>query len=138
MVQDKPVQGAHTHKKLLRFQHPLCPVTAVQRAFHILKLPPDAPAFVSDEFGTPMTGKMFNSRFKELIKKCGLDPSAYSSHSFRRGSATWALQCGIPGEVVMYMGDWKSAAYLAYLDKMPQLVFDKYMGQFVSKLPSHF
>ena len=41
-----------------------------------------------------------------------------SSHSFRRGGAVWLLSCKVPGEVIKVMGDWKSKAYLAYLDQL--------------------
>ena len=40
----------------------------------------------------------------------------YAAHSFRRGRATWALQCGLATDVVRVLGDWKSDAYLAYID----------------------
>ena len=49
-----------------------------------------------------------------------------SSHSFRRGGATWALSCGVPGGIVKLLGDWKSAEYLVYLDQIPQTVLDRY------------
>ena len=121
-------------KKMFRINHPLCPVRAVWRAFQKVDLPPGYPAFVCDLKGNRMTGPMFNKLFKHRIKLCGLNPANYSSHSFRRDSATWALQCGVPGEIVQHMGEWKSAAYLAYVDRMPQLVYDKYMYQCLSKL----
>lgn len=87
-------------------------------------------------FNKTMTGKAFNKTFKDLVKLCKLNPQNYASHSFWRGSATWALQCGVPGEIVQQMGDWKSSAYLAYLDQMPQSVHDKYMRLCLSKLVS--
>ena len=42
--------------------------------------------------------------------------SAISGHSFRRGGATWAFKCGIPGEIIQEIGFWKSDAYLRYLE----------------------
>ena len=41
--------------------------------------------------------------------------NAYSSHSLRRDGASWAIQCGIPSDIIKLMGDWKSDAYLRYL-----------------------
>ena len=114
-------------KKVFSISNTLCPVKALKQAFSAVSLPSNAPAFVIDQLGTPMTGSVFNKHLKDLIAGCGLNPVEYASHSFRRGSATWALQCGVPGEIVQHMGDWKSQAYLAYVDRMPQSVYDDYM-----------
>ena len=46
----------------------------------------------------------------------GRDPSRYSSHSFRRGGATWAFGCEVSPELIQIHGDWKSEAYKRYLD----------------------
>ncbi|CAC5393969.1 unnamed protein product [Mytilus coruscus] len=46
----------------------------------------------------------------------GINSSQYSGHSFRRGGASFALECGLPGEVIQAHGDWRSDAYKAYLD----------------------
>ena len=121
--------------KLFKCSHMLCPVTAVLHAFSLCSLPGKAPAFVVNSSGAPMCSRMFNTLFKILVQKCGKSPSEYSSHSFRRGSATWALQCGIPGEVIQQMGDWKSSCYKQYLDQVPTLVHDHYRKVFINCLP---
>ena len=123
---------------LLPFNHLLSPGAAVNHAFRVCRLPPDAPAFVSCELGTPMTGSNFNTTLKQLVKRMGLDPSTYSSHSFRRGGASWALRCGIPGEIVQQLGDWQSDCYKQYLDQLPQQVHDHYRRLFIKHLlPVH-
>ena len=114
----------------------LCAFSALLRAFQKLWLPPNSPAFVMDSAGTPLTGPAFNKRLKERVALCGEDPGMFGSHSFRRGSATWALCCGVPGEVVKLWGDWKSSAYLDYLDHLPQRVHDDYLQLFSSCLPT--
>jgi hypothetical protein len=121
--------------KLPVLNTPLCPFSALLAAFQKILLPPNSPAFVMDSAGTPLTGPAFNKRLKELVAVCGEDPSTFGSHSFRRGSATWALCCGVPGEVVKLWGDWKSSAYLDYLDHLPQRVHDDYVNVFASSLP---
>lgn len=113
----------------------LCPVTALMSAFRASDLPSDAPAFVSDSSGTPLHSALFIRRLKEAVRACGKDPKLYASHSFRRGSATWALSCGVPGELVKSMGDWKSTVYLDYLDDLPDRVWYDYMRQFSASLP---
>jgi hypothetical protein len=40
-----------------------------------------------------------------LIKEIGEDPKQYSSHSFRRGGATWAFSSNIPSELIQLYGD---------------------------------
>jgi len=116
--------------------HPLCPVSALGSAFKLVPLPDEAPAFVTTLDGTPMTAGQFERKFQALVAMCGYNKKDFSGHSFRRGSACWALQCGVPGEIVQQMGDWKSNAYLVYLDKLPQSVHDKYLKLFSDSLPS--
>ena len=40
----------------------------------------------------------------------------YRGHSFRQGAATFAFNCGVPGELIQNFGDWASDAYKAYLE----------------------
>lgn len=107
--------------------HPLCPVTAVLKMFHAVgPADPRAQAF-------PMTGAAFNRKLRSLTANSGL-----SSHSFRRGGATFALgSASIPSELVKSWGDWRSVCYLVYLDQMPQAVMDHYREQFARALPTH-
>ena len=98
--------------------HPLCPVTAITNA---LILSPGAnpmgPAFLASHTQnmTPFPPSRFVQVLKRLLGSLGLPASEYSGHSFRRGSATWALAHGLPGETIKILGDWKSDAYMAYL-----------------------
>ena len=123
--------------KLLCFDHVLSPVPAIHHAFRLCPLPKNAPAFVSCPTGKAMTGNEFNMKLKQLLFIGGQDPSRFSSHSFRRGGACWALQCGVPGEVIQQFGDWKSDAYKDYLDQIPRRVHDDYRQLMISKLPSN-
>lgn len=83
-----------------------------------------------DSQALPLKGSVFNARIKTLA-----GPS-FSSHSFRRGGATFALSLGIPGEIIKLWGDWKSTAYLAYIDQVPQSVLDRYRTVFARSLLS--
>ena len=123
------------HVKLPLLNTQLCPVNALVAAFRSTQLPRHAPAFVVNASGTPMTGRVFTDRLKEAVARCGEDPAQFASHSFRRGSATWALSCGVPGELVKSMGDWKSTVYMYYLDDLPDSVWTAYMHQFSNHLP---
>lgn len=79
----------------------LCPVTALQRLFSLVPAPPEAFAFSYEErVGarlTPLTHRLFVSHFKAQLPYVGVDPTKYAGHSFRRGGATFAFQCGAPG-----------------------------------------
>ena len=121
--------------QLCKLEHALCPVSAILYAFKLCPLHSSAPAIVCNRAGLPMDSYTFNCLLKKLVKKCGRSPHDYSSHSFRRGSATWALQCGIPGEVIQQMGDWKSDCYRQYLDQLPSSVHSHYRRLFASRLP---
>lgn len=120
----------------LQRDHPLCPCKAIRNAFDLVKLPKDCPAFVSDSKGSPLTASVFARHFRKLLSQCGIHDPSYSSHSFRRGSACWALQCGIPGEIVQQLGDWKSSAYKDYLDDLPHSNKEEYTRLFAERLPS--
>jgi hypothetical protein len=120
---------------LPRLHHPLCPVTALRRALQKCPLPSSAPAFVTNILGTPMTGSWLGAKLRTIVRRVGLDPRLYTSHSFRRGSAVWALQCGVPGEIVKQMGDWKSECYHQYLDQLPVSIHLHYRKLFGSMLP---
>ena len=43
-------------------------------------------------------------------------PRLYRGHSFRRGAASFAFHCGVPGELIQVFGDWASDAYKVYLE----------------------
>ena len=56
------------------------------------------------------------SCLRKCLLKTVLDPSQFSGHSFQRGGASFALQCGIPAEWIKLQGDWAINAYERYLD----------------------
>lgn len=120
-------------------KHPLCPVTAL---LHYLTLtssaPIDGPAFVLPR-GThgfvPFTPTDFVSRLRSLLARLGQCPGHFAAHSFRRGGASWALQCGMPPDIVRVLGDWRSDTYLKYID-IPLTSRVKFAQTFSKTLPS--
>ena len=64
----------------------------------------------------PLTQHQFTEKLKTCLTKMGLDASQYSGHSFRRGGAQFALQCGLSTELIKLQGDWKSNACERYLE----------------------
>ena len=78
----------------------------------------ESPAFVKGSPGklTPVLYGWFMKKLKGVLLSCGQKPDRFGSHSLRRGGASWALRCGLSGDMIRILGDWKSDAYRAYLD----------------------
>jgi hypothetical protein len=113
-------------------------VHALQRLLvATLDASPSSPVFLRLEKGnlTPVLYGWFTDKLKGLLQICLSDYKDYGSHSLRRGGATWALQCGVPTEVIRIMGDWHSDAYKAYLE-VPIKQKLVYIKQLATGLPT--
>ena len=87
----------------------LCPVTTLSRLFSVVPGRPDDFAFSYPDISgrlTTFTHISFVSRFKESLSRIGLNPAQYAGHSFRRGGATFAFQCGATPAQIKEQGDW--------------------------------
>lgn len=95
----------------------LCAVHWVSRHFAECPAPPTAQAFRMPKNGNsiPLTYWFYLSVLKFVCARVGLDPANYSTHSLRRGGATFLRMCGAPIEVIKERGDWKSDAVDLYL-----------------------
>jgi hypothetical protein len=104
----------------------LCPVTALQRLFSAVASGPEDFAFsYPDQTGRLQTlweslvlkrpTKDLWVQVKTKLSHIGMDSARYAGHSFRRGGATFAFQCGASPAQIKEQGDWKSSAYLLYL-----------------------
>ena len=100
-------------------QSVLCPVAAISQAFALVpgaSLGHQAFCFLgSDSRICVFTYKAFMKLFKSLLARIGCRPREFGSHSFRRGGASFALQSGVPLDVISIMGDWRSDAMFCYL-----------------------
>ena len=76
-----------------------------------------SPLFRYVENGTPvaLTQAKFVSKLRQSLADPGFPADQYSGHSFRRGGAQFALQCGLPVELIKLQGDWNSNVYERYL-----------------------
>lgn len=63
----------------------------------------------------PLSPSTPNHRVKEFVRRIGLDPSRYGSHSCRRGGTTSAAKRGIPAHKLKLHGRWKSDAVWDYI-----------------------
>lgn len=113
----------------------LCPVTAYVSMCKKVNAKSDDPLF-SLPNKKYITYSKFQLKLREIVSNLHLDPQLFSSHSFRRGGATFAFQSGVPADLIQLHGDWRSDAYKKYLaftidDKI--LVSEK-MRQHILKL----
>ena len=94
-----------------------CPVHAYRRMCKLNPLPAKFPAFsvYSKKAVVPITYNQFQQKLRTLIRKVGLNPKLFSSHSFRRGGATLATKSGVSPHFIQLMGDWKSDVYKQYI-----------------------
>lgn len=92
----------------------LCPVSAYYKMCSMIKAKSEDPLFKlpNRKF---VTYRDFQKKLKSLISRIGLNPNLFSSHSFRRGGASWAFQSKVPADLIQWQGDWKSDAYKKYL-----------------------
>ena len=103
----------------------LCPVRMLDWYFSSTPAQPLDPAFLCYRGGKrqAFTYGMIMYWIRVWVQVFGFDASQFSSHSLRRGGAQWAARCGIPAHIIKLLGDWRSDAYLCYIDLTLQ---DKY------------
>ena len=120
LVHTKTIQFGRRrlHIPLLRADSVLCPVKAFARTRSFIKVLKHIPAFVFMEDGKLkwLTTSIFIRTFRAIISRAGFQASDFTGHSFRRGGATWAFQCGMPGELIQICEDWVSDSYRRYLE----------------------
>ena len=92
----------------------LCPVMAYRIMCEKVRVIDTKPLF-SLSRNNYITYSKFQIKMRQLIEKIGLDPEVFSTHSFRRGGATFAFKSGVSSELIQLHGDWKSDAYKNYL-----------------------
>ena len=92
---------------------PLCPVT-ILKALLSFKGRRSDPLFKSRS--GIMTYAQFNKKLKWVARKAGYKINTFSSHSLRRGGATWAYRSGVPENLIKLLGDWRSEAVRQYFE----------------------
>lgn len=110
--------SSRTHQAVLpSYQnHPLCPVAALKNFMRLAgAVDADAPFFSTPAVTSVFSSNTFRSRLSELLKGIELPATSFSSHSLRRGGATWLLSAGVPLERIKLLGDWRSDAVSTYL-----------------------
>ena len=96
----------------------ICPVATLQCHFKTFsKRTSNSPAFLIQDNSCVRSLTVCDlwAAIKDLVTLLCLDPTLYSTHSLRRGGATFAFSSGIPSELIKLQGDWHSQAYEVYL-----------------------
>lgn len=80
-------------------------------------VPPKFSAFSYQIAGVPhvITQSMYQQYLKSFLSKLGIDSSSFSSHSVRRGSASFMFESSVPNHLLKAHGTWRSNAYTRYL-----------------------
>ena len=92
----------------------LCPVSAFKQMCKSVKAKDSDPLF-SLPSGKCIIYSLFQTKLRQLIEKIGLNAAEFSSHSFRRGGASYAFKSKVPADLIKIQGDWKSDCYQQYL-----------------------
>ena len=77
--------------------------------------------------------------FRACLSAIGISPvNHFRGHSFRRGAASWAFSCGVPGELIQLYSDWSSDCYKLYLEFCleSKLVLANQLRSAIVSLPS--
>ena len=95
----------------------LCPVKAYTRMCALVPSHSKAPAFAvpCSKGCSPYTYWRWQGKLKDTLRLIGRNPNKFSSHSFRRGGATFAFKAGASAEMVKILGDWRSDSFRRYL-----------------------
>lgn len=92
----------------------LCPVRAYMNMIKVVPRTEDSPLFLLSS-KKPIFYRNFLQRVRQAVSLIGLNKEEFSTHSFRRGFATFAFRLNLPSDLIQLMGDWKSDAYKNYL-----------------------
>lgn len=94
---------------------PSCPVSV----YHcMVRLVPACPRYTlfllpSSRGCTPLIKPRLVTEFRRLLLAVAgvADAASFRGHSFRRNAASWALNYGVPGELIQLYGHWASDTY---------------------------
>ena len=115
----------------------MCPVKADKDWIKdkVVKLSDTKPLFRMAD-GRNYTGSQFNRDLKVLLKGVvDYNKSPITSHSFRRGLATFMAKSGYSDEDIMKVGRWHSEAFKAYITS-PREIRGKLAAQLASRVSS--
>ena len=95
----------------------LCAVTWVREHFRQAPAPGSSGAFrmPRGRGSTVLTYAYYMAAIKCLTERAVMEPGQFSTHSLRRGGATFLRMCGASIQEIKERGDWRSDAVYEYL-----------------------
>lgn len=96
----------------------MCSVYWLKKWLQVSPSPPSSPLFRVGS--SPVSYKGFQSALSSLVARAGINQKI-TSHSFRRGGATFLSAIGLPLEKIKERGGWKSDAVLTYIAEPVQV-----------------
>ena len=105
--------GHRTMVYLGRSSNALCPIAAIS-AFMVVRGASPGPFFMKQD-GTPLSKQTVIKQVQKAISAMGVNPEAYTGHSFRIGAATAAAHHGLQDSTIQMLGRWTSDAFRAYI-----------------------
>lgn len=108
----------------------LCPVRWLSKYLRLVEVAPSSPLFVIPGSQRPLLYCKFSSRLKQAVSAAKIK-GIITTHSIRRGSATYLSRLGLPLHVIKEYGDWRSLSVLLYLssDLETRLVKDNIVAE---------
>ena len=109
-------------KELLTFPLPqlqgsvLCPIEAITKLREMIPGRDQDHMFQLPNGEGSFTYRRFQSTLRSKLELLGFNANEFSSHSFRQRVTTFAFLCGIPTEMIKLLGNWKSDAFMVYLE----------------------
>ena len=89
----------------------LCPVAAVL-SFLSMYSTGEGPLFIFFQDGRAVTRNRLVKELRQSLQEMGINPSAYSGHSFRIGATTAAHAAGMEDSTIRMLGRWESDAVM--------------------------
>lgn len=107
----------------------LCPVFWLKTYMSVCKVISGTLFMLPGKKPRKYTYSMYSKKLAYYVAKLGL-AGTYSSHSLRRGSATFLSRIGLPLHDIKSYGDWKSLSVLLYLsnDHQTRLMKDVHVA----------
>ncbi len=96
----------------------LCPVRAYRRMIALNPAGREQPAFINPD-GNPILYSQYMDAIKYLSRQAGYNPRLFSTHSFRRGGATFGFRASVDVDHLKMQGSWASDAILDYI-RLPE------------------
>ena len=109
----KHSNGRQFSLNVLPTQTPTCPYRAMSVYLQTRGQRP-GPLFCL-QGGAALPTRAISKVLTDVVKVSSLPEPHITSHSFRKGAATWAAKQGFSAEQIRLMGRWRSDAFLRYI-----------------------